>query len=80
MPADPESGTGAGGSDAGPGPDGIERRRDPLFRSLIDDMMQQIRELRAHAGPWPPDERAQVEADLERIMAQVRNAALRSGE
>ena len=57
-----------------------ERRRDPLFRSLIDDMMQQIRELRAHAGPWPPDERAEVEADLERIMAQVRNAALRSGE
>lgn len=57
-----------------------DRRRDPLFRSLIDDMMQQIRELRAHAGPWPPDERARVEADLERIMAQVRNATLRSGE
>ena len=57
-----------------------DRRLDPLFRSLIDDMMQQIRELRAHAGPWPPDERAPVEADLERIMAQVRNAALRSGE
>lgn len=80
MPADPESGTAAGGTGTGPGPDRIERRRDPLFRSLIDDMMQQIRELRAHAGPWPPDERAQVEADLERIMAQVRNAALRSGE
>ena len=70
-----------GGTGSDPAvPGGIERRRDPLFRSLIDDMMQQIRELRAHAGPWPPDERAQVEADLERIMAQVRNAALRSGE
>ena len=80
MPVDPDSGTEAGGTGAGPGPDRTERRRDPLFRSLIDDMMQQIRELRAHAGPWPPDERAQVEADLERIMAQVRNAALRSGE
>jgi hypothetical protein len=57
-----------------------DRRRDPLFRSLIDDMMAQIRELRAHAGPWPPDERARVEADLDRIMAQVRNAAIRSGE
>ena len=57
-----------------------DRRRDPLFRSLIDEMMQQIRELRAHAGPWPPDERARVEADLERIMAQVRSAALKSGE
>lgn len=57
-----------------------DRRRDPLFRSLIDEMMQQIRELRAHAGPWPADERARVEADLERIMSQVRNAALKSGE
>ena len=64
----------------GPPPGVPDRRRDPLFRSLIDDMMQQIRELRAHAGPWPPDERARVEADLERIMAQVRNAALREGE
>ena len=77
MPADEPQADG-GGSETGYS--GSERRRDPLFRSLIDDMMQQIRELRAHAGPWPPDERAQVEADLERIMAQVRNAALRSGE
>lgn len=78
MPADGESSNpDGGGSQQGNIP---ERRRDPLFRSLIDDMMQQIRELRAHAGPWPPDERALVEADLDRIMAQVRNAALRSGE
>ena len=65
---------------AGPPPGQQDRRRDPLFRSLIDEMMQQIRELKAHAGPWPPDERERVEEDLERIMAQVRNAALRSGE
>ena len=77
MPAESEPQADGGGE---AGYDGTERRRDPLFRTLIDDMMQQIRELRAHAGPWPPDERAQVEADLERIMAQVRNAALRSGE
>jgi hypothetical protein len=57
-----------------------ERRKDPLFRSLIDEMLAQIRELRAHAGPWPAEERARVEADLERIMAQVRNAALREGD
>lgn len=61
-------------------PRASDRRRDPLLRTLVDEMMAQIRELRAHAGPWPPDERARVEADLERIMAQVRNAALRSGE
>jgi hypothetical protein len=74
MPADRDE------PEGGPPPGVPDRRRDPLFRSLIDDMMQQIRELRTHAGPWPPDERAQVEADLERIMAQVRNAALRKGE
>ena len=78
MPADGESK--ATPREKGTGHDGPDRRRDPLFRSLIDEMMQQIRELRAHAGPWPIDERARVEADLERIMAQVRNAALREGE
>jgi hypothetical protein len=78
MPADGESKAVPG--DQGNRHDGPDRRRDPLFRSLIDDMMQQIRELRAHAGPWPTEERARVEADLERIMAQVRNAALREGE
>jgi hypothetical protein len=76
MPADGESKASVPGLPPGQ-PD---RRRDPLFRSLIDDMMQQIRELRAHAGPWPPEERERMEADLDRIMAQVRNAALRSGE
>jgi hypothetical protein len=77
MPADDEPTTPGGGTQQERVP---ERRRDPLFRSLIDDMLQQIRELRTHAGPWPPDERARVEEDLERIMDQVRNAALRSGE
>ena len=57
-----------------------ERRKNELLRLLINEMMQQIRELHAHAGPWPAEERAKMEADLERIMAQVRNAALRSGE
>jgi hypothetical protein len=67
--------------DGGSRPDSApDRRRDPLFRTLIDDMLQQIRELRSHAGPWPAEERARIEADLERIMAQVRNAALREGE
>lgn len=78
MPADGESKAHAPISATNPPvPD---RRRDPLFRSLIDEMMQQLRELKAHAGPWPADERAKAEADLERIMAQVRNAALKTGE
>lgn len=71
MPADPGSGAGQ--------PNG-ERRRNLLFRSLIDEMIGQFRELQSHAGPWPAEERARAEADLERIMSQVRNEAFRTAD
>lgn len=58
-------------------PEPAERRRNLFLRSLIDDMIAQVRELQQHAGPWPPDERARAEAALERIMSQVRSEALR---
>ena len=54
-----------------------DRRRNLLLRTLIDDMLAQVRELQQHAGPWPPDERARAEEALARIMAQVRGEALR---
>ena len=54
-----------------------ERRKNDLLRLLINEMMQQIRELQAHQGPWPTDERERVERDLDRIMEQVRGAAMR---
>ncbi|HEX9562531.1 MAG TPA: hypothetical protein VF981_01100 [Gemmatimonadaceae bacterium] len=72
---DGESGTGARGEGSR-----TERRQNTLFRSLIEDMMAQVRELRAHSGPWPADERARAEADLERIMSRVKAEALRSAE
>jgi hypothetical protein len=53
------------------------RRTNPLLRMLIDEMLEQVRELHRHAGPWPVDERAKAEAALERIMSQVRTEALR---
>jgi hypothetical protein len=53
------------------------RRTNPLLRMLIDEMLEQVRELHRHAGPWPTDERARAEAALERIMSQVRTEALR---
>ncbi|HJU73089.1 MAG TPA: hypothetical protein VJ717_05035 [Gemmatimonadaceae bacterium] len=59
-------------------PEYPERRKNALLRLLINDMMQQIRELQQHQGPWPPEERERVERDLERIMEQVRGAALRN--
>ncbi|MGQ0641655.1 MAG: hypothetical protein ACT4P6_12975 [Gemmatimonadaceae bacterium] len=54
-----------------------ERRKNALLRMLINDMMQQIREMQAHDGPWPTEERERAERDLERIMLQVRGAALK---
>ncbi len=54
-----------------------ERRKNALLRLLINEMMQQIRELQAHQGPWPNHERERVERDLDRIMEQVRGAAIR---
>ncbi|MEP7382730.1 MAG: hypothetical protein ABI910_13660 [Gemmatimonadota bacterium] len=54
-----------------------EQRKNVLLRMLIDDMLEQVRELHKNAGPWPPDERAGAEAALERIMTQVRQEALR---
>jgi hypothetical protein len=54
-----------------------DRRRNLFLRSLIDDMLAQVRELQRHAGPWPPEERARAEEALARIMAQVRSEAVR---
>jgi hypothetical protein len=49
------------------------------FRILINDMLEQVRDLQRHAGPWPPEERATAEEALERIMSQVRQEAVRRG-
>ena len=51
-----------------------DRRLRPRFRALIDEMMDQIR-LVAREAPDDAEARAQAEADLERIMSQVRRAA-----
>lgn len=56
------------------------QRKNVLLRLLINDMLEQVRDLHTSAGPWPADERATAEAALERIMAQVRQEALRRGD
>ena len=55
-----------------------ERRIDSALRALVDDMMAQIR-LAANHSDWTPEERARAEADLARIMDQVRQEALARG-
>ncbi|MGQ0766766.1 MAG: hypothetical protein ACT4OZ_14035 [Gemmatimonadota bacterium] len=64
--------------DEGGGP--AEKRRNLLLRMLINEMLDQVREVQRHAGAWPTEERRQAEEALERIMTQVRSEALRRGE
>jgi hypothetical protein len=56
----------------------VDDRRSQLgLRALIDEMLQQVRELNRHAASWDPDERAKAEQQLEMIMARVRDEASR---
>lgn len=56
----------------------VDDRRSQLgLRALIDQMLQQVRELNRHAASWDPDERAKAEQQLEMIMARVRDEASR---
>jgi hypothetical protein len=62
-------------ADASPKVQTEDRRARSGFRALIEEMMEQIRAA-ARRDDWTPDERARAEADLERIMASVRRAAM----
>lgn len=52
-----------------------ERRVHDALRTLVDEMMLQIRQT-AQQDLWTADERERAELDLERVMAQVRREAL----
>ena len=56
--------------------DPSERRRLGALRVLVDELLGRIREVSAH-DEWSGDERARAEADLDRIMASVREETLR---
>ncbi len=44
----------------------VDDRRSQLgLRALINEMLQQVRELNRHAASWDPDERAKAEQQLE---------------
>lgn len=53
----------------------VERRRRAALRKLIDEMLSEIRQA-ANRESWTPEARARAEADLARIMEQVRREAL----
>jgi hypothetical protein len=52
-----------------------ERRQNARLRLLVDEMLKSIRESQRR-DDWTDVERERAEADLERIMAQVRRAAV----
>jgi hypothetical protein len=53
-----------------------ERRKRLALRRLIDEMLAEIRAAASEEN-WTADARAQAESDLARIMAQVRQEAMR---
>ena len=63
------------GNGAKPEARGPERRQNARLRLLVDEMLMSIRESQRR-DDWTAEERERAEADLERIMAQVRRAAV----
>ena len=63
------------GKGSGEGSRMDDRRVRTGLRALIDEMMSQLRAAAGHDS-WSPEERARAEADLARIMSQVRERAV----
>jgi hypothetical protein len=57
----------------------VERRRRLALRALVEEMLTEIRSAAgAEEENWTPEERQRAEADLARIMDQVRREAFRN--
>lgn len=55
--------------------DSRPERKNLLLRMLINEMLEQVRDIHRHAGPWAADERERAEQTLDRVMEQVRSEA-----
>jgi hypothetical protein len=55
----------------------VDRRRRLALRALVEEMLTEIRSA-ASDETWTPEERQRAEADLARIMDQVRREAFRN--
>jgi hypothetical protein len=53
----------------------IHRRSNMVLRTLIDEMLERVRELNRNTAVWTSTERSRAEAELEAIMARVRRVA-----
>jgi hypothetical protein len=57
----------------------VERRRRLALRALVEEMLTEIRSAASGVEEdWTPEERQRAEADLARIMDQVRREAFRN--
>lgn len=56
-----------------------KRRSNFVLRALIDEMLEQVRELDRTSATLSPEERLSAEQSLEQLMARVRRAALKGG-
>jgi hypothetical protein len=57
----------------------VDRRRRLALRALVEEMLTEIRSAASAAEEdWTPEERQRAEADLARIMDQVRREAFRN--
>ena len=57
------------------GAPGVERRRNPRLRELVDEMLASVR-VAARRDLWSEEERKQYEAELADIMRRVRFEAV----
>lgn len=55
-----------------------ERRINAVLRTLIDEMLDRVREMNRSSGMWTAEERSRAEAELDSIMARVRRVAAKS--
>ena len=58
--------------------DTVERRKRLALRALVEEMLNEIRSAAGGHEGWTPEERSRAEADLARIMDQVRREAFRN--
>jgi hypothetical protein len=58
--------------------DTVERRKRLALRALVEEMLNEIRSAAGANEDWTPEERRRAEADLARIMDQVRREAFRN--
>ncbi|MEK7240195.1 MAG: hypothetical protein AAB224_06375 [Gemmatimonadota bacterium] len=54
-----------------------KRRSNFVLRALVDEMLEQVRDLDRTSATMSPEERSTAEQTLDQLMARVRRAAMK---